>query len=68
MRHTDVPPVPWRVLDITAAGAGLPLFAFSGRYGYHRDELYYLVAGRHLAWVRHGGADDPRSHDDDLHQ
>ena len=35
-----------------AAGAvvvGL-LVAFAHGYGYHRDELYFLVAGHHLAW------------------
>ena len=26
------------------------LVAFSDRYGYHRDELYFLQCGRHLAW------------------
>jgi Dolichyl-phosphate-mannose-protein mannosyltransferase len=25
-------------------------FAFSGRYGYFRDELYYAACGEHLAW------------------
>ncbi len=32
---------------IAAAAAGVEL-AVSARYGYHRDELYFLEAGRHL--------------------
>ena len=37
------------VLGIAALLAAV-LIAFSGRYGYHRDELYFLACGRHLAW------------------
>ena len=39
----------WPVLGLAAALAVL-LVAFSGRYGYHRDELYFLACGQHLAW------------------
>jgi hypothetical protein len=28
----------------------LLLIVVAGRYGYHRDELYFLVCARHLAW------------------
>ena len=37
------------VLAVAALLVGL-LVATSGAYGYHRDELYFLVCGRHLAW------------------
>ncbi|HEY5197392.1 MAG TPA: glycosyltransferase family 39 protein [Solirubrobacteraceae bacterium] len=33
-----------------AAVVTLVLIVLAGGYGYHRDELYFLVAGRHLAW------------------
>src|SRR4051794_30786698 len=33
-----------------AAGVAIVLAVFAGGYGYHRDELYFLEAGRHLAW------------------
>ena len=34
---------------VTALVLGLVLALVGGRYGYHRDELYFLEAGRHLA-------------------
>ena len=43
-------PVAWRPVLLMAGALGALLLAVAARYGYHRDELYFRVAGRHLAW------------------
>jgi hypothetical protein len=50
------PPVAWLPLGAVAVGVAALLLAFAGRYGYHRDELYFLRAGRELAF---GYVDQP---------
>src|SRR5262245_3124913 len=46
----------WRPVLLIAAGVVLLLLAVAGRYGYHRDELYFMACGRRLAW---GFVDQP---------
>ncbi|MGC1211463.1 MAG: glycosyltransferase family 39 protein, partial [Micromonospora sp.] len=50
---TEAPPppgprtaAPWLV----AGAVTTVLLLLAGRYGYHRDELYFLLCGRHLDW------------------
>ncbi len=52
VRHTaSVTSPPWsRWPYAIGALVAAALLAFAGRYGYHRDEMYFLVAGDHLAW------------------
>jgi 4-amino-4-deoxy-L-arabinose transferase-like glycosyltransferase len=45
-----VPSVAWRPLASIAGALLVLLVGFGGRYGFHRDELYFLAAGRHPAW------------------
>jgi len=42
-------PTPWRAITLIAVGAIALEMAVSARYGYVRDELYFLAAGQHLA-------------------
>jgi len=50
-RHR-LPPGVW----LAAGGATALLLATSARYGFHRDELYFVIAGRRLDW---GYVDQP---------
>ena len=49
-------PCAWGPIAAAVAASTAVLMATAGRYGYHRDELYFLQASRHLAW---GYVDQP---------
>ena len=55
-RWKDLPRLAWMpVLGVAGAFVALEL-AVAARYGFHRDELYFLACARHLAW---GYVDQP---------
>jgi dolichyl-phosphate-mannose-protein mannosyltransferase len=55
-RVRPVAPVATRPVAIVTALMAIPLLLTANRYGYFGDELYFLAAGRHLAW---GYVDQP---------
>ncbi|BCJ28767.1 glycosyltransferase family 39 protein [Actinocatenispora sera] len=40
----------WRPVLAIMAVTGLVHLAVATRFGWHRDEFYYVISGRHLAW------------------
>lgn len=51
-----LPPLAWRGMLLVAVVVMAGLLAVADRYGFHRDELYFLEAGRHQAF---GYVDQP---------
>jgi hypothetical protein len=50
------PAIAWRPVLVVAAVAAAVHLAIAARYGWHRDEFYYVITGRHLDW---GYVDQP---------
>ncbi|HEX6342487.1 glycosyltransferase family 39 protein [Umezawaea sp.] len=53
---SSVPDVRWAPLLAVSGAFAAVLLVFAGGYGYYLDELYFRVAGEHLAW---GYVDQP---------
>jgi 4-amino-4-deoxy-L-arabinose transferase-like glycosyltransferase len=54
--RTGLPPYAWSRVGIVASVTAIAHLAVATRYGWHRDELYYADAGRHLSF---GYVDQP---------
>ncbi|MQY30569.1 glycosyltransferase family 39 protein [Nocardia aurantia] len=52
----DRPSPHWRPVVLVAAVTGLVHLAIAARFGWHRDEFYYVICGRHPDW---GYVDQP---------
>lgn len=44
------PRVEWRPVLLVAGVVAVIHLAVAARYGWHRDEFYYVLTGRHPAW------------------
>src|SRR4029079_4668298 len=45
-----LPTMAWPGVAVVCACLAVVLLVASSRYGYHRDELYFIACGQHLAW------------------